>query len=173
MKEENSHRTQNRYIRVAYNTESTHRYCRRRSFLVTQCHTHTSADILELEAPASTVAPMITNRFQQAPWLQRSHRDFHRHRGLEHRSSNDYLGFTSTVALSTVAPTNSHTTPSGQPRYFTIYLYSLLELTSASHLNFSLLHCPRFLFHLKQSPIVLVASYYFIICRINVDTAAP
>jgi hypothetical protein len=65
---EKSRRLQNGYIRVAYNTESSLRYCQRRSYLVTQCHTYTSADILVHEAPASTVAPMITHRFQQAPW---------------------------------------------------------------------------------------------------------
>jgi hypothetical protein len=94
MKEENSHRSQNEYIRVAYNTESSLRYCQRRSYFVTQCHTHTSADILEHEAPASTVAP--TNSHTKiskgtvalsavAPMI--TNKDFHRHRGFERRGS--------------------------------------------------------------------------------------
>jgi hypothetical protein len=56
----------------AMTLEISPRYCRRRSYFVTQCP-HTSAYTSEHEAPASilapsTVAPMITYRFQQAPW---------------------------------------------------------------------------------------------------------
>jgi hypothetical protein len=73
----------------------------------------------------------------------------------------------------------SRTRPSGHSSslepffsYATRRLSSHHELTLASDLNFSPLHCPRFLFHPKPLPIVLVAPYYFTNRRISVDMTA-
>jgi hypothetical protein len=137
--------------------------------------THTSADILEHEAPASTVAPNTvapTNSHTEisigtvalsavAPMI--THRDFHRHRGLERRGS-EHRG------------SNEFTDNLEWPPALTYNLSDAPILSSRTHFrispNFSPFHCPRFRISPKQSPIVFVAPY-FIIPRINVDMAAP
>jgi hypothetical protein len=131
----------------AYNLKSSSRTYRYRSYCVNPCHPHS------LGLPPSTVVSSTV--------------------------VSSTVALISTVASpSTEAPHNSTRNTEWPPALtYNIpdvpILCRLIDLTFAYHLNFSPLRCPRSLFHPKQSPINLVAPYYFIICRINIDTTAP
>jgi hypothetical protein len=105
------------------------------------------------------------------------HRGFTQHRSSEHRGSNkhhhlEHRGFTEHRG-STRFPTQYRVVTRAKLQY-TWRAYALSS-TSFSHLIvISLLSIvPDFYFTRKQSPIDLVACYYFIIRGISVDTTAP
>jgi hypothetical protein len=79
-----NNRSQNRYIRAAYNTKSSPRYCRYRSYLVTQFHTH-----LRVHLRARSSSKHRGSEYRSS----NDHIGLNKHRGLEHRGSNDHIDF--------------------------------------------------------------------------------
>jgi hypothetical protein len=89
--------------------------------------------------------------------------DFYRHRVLERRGSNKYHH------LEHRGSTRFHTQHRVATRAYALSSTSLSHLILISLLSIA----PGFYFTRKQSPIDLVAPYYFIIRGISVDSTAP